>query len=144
MIVSNSEKEKRDILFDKSVLEQVSHYKYLGSWITEDGRCEEEIRTRIGIAKAAFWQNKEAMRENIRFCTKMKVLSCYVFSILNYECESWTWNKAMCKKINAFEMCCYRRLFNICWRDKISNKEVLKRVQTQLHFLNDIRKSKLK
>ena len=57
----------------------MSHYKYLGSWITEDARCEEEIRTRIGMAKAAFWQNKEVMRGNIRFCTKMKILNCCVF-----------------------------------------------------------------
>jgi len=113
MIVSKSKQEKCDILFDNSILEQVSLSKYLGSWITEDARCEEEIRTRIGMAKAAFWQNKEVMRGNIRFCTKMKILNCYVFSVLNYGCESWTWNKAMCKKVNAFEMWCYRRLLKI-------------------------------
>ena len=54
MIVSNSKQEKCDILFDNSILEQVSHYNYLGSWITEGVRCEEEIRIRIGMAKAAF------------------------------------------------------------------------------------------
>ena len=51
-------------------LEQVNRYKYLGSWITEDARCEEELKTRIGMAKAAFWQNKEVMRRNVRFGTK--------------------------------------------------------------------------
>ena len=113
MVVSNSKQEKCDILFDNSILEQVSQYKYLGSWITEDARCEEEIRTRIGMAKAACWQNKAIMRGNIRFCTKMKTLNCYVFSVLDYGYESWTWNKAMCKKENAFERWCYRRLLKI-------------------------------
>ena len=44
-------------------LEQVNRYKYLASWITEDARCEEELKARIGMAKAAFWQNKEARGE---------------------------------------------------------------------------------
>ena len=122
---------------------KVSHYKYLGSWITDDGRCEEEIRTRIGMAKAAFWQNKEVMRGNIRFCTKMMILNCYVFCVLNYGCESWTWNKAVCKKLNAFEMWCYRRLLKIRWRDKITNEEVLRWVHEQFHFVRDMRKRKL-
>ena len=39
-------------------LEQVTHFIYLGSWITDDTRSEEDIRTRVGMAKAAFWQNK--------------------------------------------------------------------------------------
>src|SRR6188508_2447654 len=83
------------------------------------------------------------MRGNIKFCTKMKILNCYVFSLLNYGCESWTWNKAMCKKVNAFEMWCYRRLLKISWRDKITNEEVLRRVHVKLHFVRDMRKRKL-
>ena len=85
----------------------------MGSWITEDARCEEELKARIGMAKAAFWKNKEVMRRNVRFDAKNKIIDCYVFSVLNYECESWTWNKAMFKKINAFEMWCYRRMLKI-------------------------------
>src|SRR5688572_64858 len=42
-------------------LEQVTRFKYLGSWISEDARCEEDIRARVGMARAAFWQNKEVM-----------------------------------------------------------------------------------
>ena len=49
----------------------------------------------------------------------------------------------MCKKINAFELWCYRRLLKVSWRDKITNEEVLRRVQAQLHFLRDMRKRKL-
>ena len=40
-------------------LGQVTRFKYLGSWITEDAGCEVDIRARVGMAKAAFWQNKE-------------------------------------------------------------------------------------
>ena len=96
------------------------------------------------MAKAAFWQNKELMRRNIRFKTKMKILNCFVFSILNYRCESWTWNKAMRKKVNAFDMWCYGRMLKISWKDRVRNKEILRRLQTKCHFVDDMMKRKMK
>ena len=123
--------------------DQVKNYKYLGSWITEDLRCEKELTVRIAMAKSAFWQNKEFLRRNIRMRTKMKILDCYIFSIFNSGCDSWIWIKALQKKINAFEMWCYRRMMKISWKDKISNTEVLEKAQTELHFLNDMKRRKL-
>src|SRR6266516_3010447 len=78
------------------------------------------------------------MTRNIRFRTKIKILNCYVFSVLNYGCECWTWNKAMRKKVNAFEMWCYRRMLKIIWRDRVTNEEVLDRMQMELHFMEDM------
>ena len=147
MIMNKSEKQKgmlRCITLDNVPLEQVTRFKYLGSWITEDARSDEDIRARVGMAKAAFWQNKELMRRNIRFSTKMRILNCYVFSVLNYGCESWTWNMAMLKKVNAFEMWCYRRMLKISWKDKIKNEEILKRLKTDYHFVTDMWKRKMK
>ena len=103
MVVSKNGKKKCNVTLDKKILEQVSRYKYLGSWITEDARCEEEIKTRIAMAREAFWKNKELLRRNVSPRTKLKILNCYVFSILNYGCECWTWNKAMLKGVNGFE-----------------------------------------
>ena len=82
------------------------------------------------------------MRRNIRFKTKMKILNCFIFSILNYGCESWTWNKAMRKKVNAFEMWCYRRILKISWKDRVGNKEILRWLQTKYHFVEDMMKRK--
>ena len=62
--------------------EKVTHFKYLGSWITEDAKSGEDIRARVGMAKAAFWQNKELMRSIISFSSEMKILNCYVFIII--------------------------------------------------------------
>src|SRR3989441_2670099 len=84
-----TEGSQRCITLNNVPLEQVTRFKYLGSWITEDARSNEDIRARVGMAKAVFWQNKELMRRNIRLSTKMKILNCYVFSVLNYGCESW-------------------------------------------------------
>src|SRR3989442_1253409 len=113
MIVNGTAKPKglqRSITLNSVPLEQVSRFKYLGSWITEDARSDEDIRASVGMAKAAFWQNKELMRSNIRLSTKMKILNCYVFSVLDYGCESWTWNSPMRMKVNAFERWCYRMI----------------------------------
>ena len=60
-------------------LEHVTRFKYVGIWITEDARSDEDIRARVRMAKAAFWQNKELIRSNIRLSTKMKILNCYIF-----------------------------------------------------------------
>src|SRR6188508_3042499 len=83
------------------------------------------------------------MRRNVRFGTKKKIIDCYMFSVLNYGCESWTWNKAVYKKINAFEMWCYRRMLKISWKDRITNAEVLQRMHTSLHFMSNMKKRKL-
>ena len=73
-------------------LERVTRFKYLKSWITDEARSDDDKRARVGLAKAAFWKNKELMRRNITFKTKLKILNTYVFSVLNYGCESWTSN----------------------------------------------------
>src|SRR4029077_501474 len=104
IVIRDKGKATCNITLDNITIEQVTQYKYVGSWITEYARCMTDIRARIGMAKAALWQNKELMRRNVRFKTKVKILDCYVFSVLNYGCESWTWNMAMKKKVEAFEM----------------------------------------
>src|SRR3989441_7425833 len=99
------------------------------------------------MAKAAFWQSKNLMRSNIRLSTKMKILYCYAFSVLDYGCESWTWNRSMSMKVNAFERWCDRMILGISWRDKVSTKKIMKRVQTELqtelHFTNYMIKRKM-
>src|SRR5437867_9274144 len=83
MIMNETAKPKemqRCLTLDKVPLRQVTRFKCLGSWITEDARSNEDIRARVQMAKAAFWQNKELMRSNIKLSTKMKILNCYVYS----------------------------------------------------------------
>ena len=81
---------QRYVMLNGVPLEQVTRLKYLGSWITDDARSELDIRARIGMAKAAFCHNKELMRRNIRFKTKLRILNSYVFSVLNSGRETWT------------------------------------------------------
>ena len=90
MIMNKMDKPKglqRCIMLNKVPLEQVTRFKYLGSWITEDAGSEVDIRARVTMAKGPFWNNKELMRRNVRLSTKMTILNCYVFSAINYTCE---------------------------------------------------------
>src|SRR4051812_32654127 len=59
MVISKRGKIKCQVTLDNKTLEQVTRYKYLESWITDDARYVEEIKTRIALAKEAFWKNKE-------------------------------------------------------------------------------------
>src|SRR6266403_5338539 len=78
MIINGTAKPKgmqQCITLNKVPLKQVTRFKYLGSWVTEDARSDEDIRARVGMAKAAVWQNKERMTSNIKISTKMKMLN---------------------------------------------------------------------
>jgi hypothetical protein len=97
----------------------------------------------VRIALAAFWQNKEITRRNIRRSTKIKILNCYMFSVLNYGCESCPWNRAMHAKVNAFEMWCYRRILKVRYTDWVINVKVLNRMHMELKFLSSMKKRKM-
>ncbi|KAI5754035.1 hypothetical protein M8J77_005263 [Diaphorina citri] len=146
MRVSKTDKRKiAKIEINNQTLDEVSHYKYLGAEITKDAKCDSEIKTRIAISKQAFWKHKEIMRRNISKRTKIRILQTYIFSILSYGCESWTLKAELCKKINAFENWCYRRILKISWRDKITNREVLRRMgKSHFEWLKIIQERKLK
>src|SRR3989442_210808 len=78
----------------------------------------------------------------------MRILNCYVFSVLDHGCESWTWNSPVRMKVNAFERpWCYRMILGISWRDKVTSPEVKERVQTELQtelrFTRDMMKRKM-
>lgn len=105
-----------------SDLEFVSEFIYLGSLLTDRGGSEGEIRRRTQMAKTAMtklkriWQNRKV--SNV---TKMRLVRTLVFSIFLYGAESWTIKASERKKINAFEMCCWRRMLRIPWTVKRTN-----------------------
>ena len=113
MIIGKGEIEKIKIKLEVSELEQVHKYKYLGSWIYEDGRCLEKMKCRIGQAKLAFLENKELLRSNINITVKKKIIETHIFSVLAYGSETWTLIEEAKRRINAFEMWCYRRMLKI-------------------------------
>ena len=65
MVIDKKNSIASNIYAEGEKLEQVKKYKYLGSWITENGKCLEEVKNRIGQAKTEFWNCKEFLRSNL-------------------------------------------------------------------------------
>ncbi|CAK1590841.1 unnamed protein product [Parnassius mnemosyne] len=118
-----------------SDLEFVSEFVYLGSLLSDRGGSEQDIRRRIQIAKGAMtrlkriWQNRK-----ISNVTKKRLVRTLVFSIFLYGSEAWTIRAADKKRIDAFEMWCWRRMLRIPWTAKRTNESILGqlRVDTRL------------
>ncbi|GFR72458.1 endonuclease-reverse transcriptase [Elysia marginata] len=110
------QKKKASILIDGTPLEQVTKYQYLGHTLTEDVLMKKEIDIRTKKASAKFWKHKELLRRNINIDTKNRILQCYVFSVFNYGCQTWTLTKAVKEKKKSFEMWGYKRVLKISWK----------------------------
>ncbi|CAG9831261.1 unnamed protein product [Diabrotica balteata] len=81
---------------------------------------------------------------DIKLEIKVRLLKCYVFSDLFYGVESWTLTEASLKRLEAFEMWCYRRMLKIFWIDRVTNEEVLHRMGTERELVITIKRRKLK
>jgi hypothetical protein len=141
MVISKTEKQHNvAVKINNVTLEQVKSYVYLGHTITEDGRCEVEIKKRIGMAKNTFNKMKHLLTsKQINNKLKMRIIKCYVFSTLLYASETWTMNKQLEGRITAFEMWIYRRIGGISWKQKVTNIDVLKRLGMKKELLGEIK-----
>ena len=100
-------------------------FKYLGSTLTKDGKCTSEIRIRIAVATSAMAGLRQTWRRReIGFITKIRLYRTLVLSTFLYGCESWSLSAEMEKRIQAFEMKCYRQLLGISWKEHKTNEYV--------------------
>ncbi|KAL1447433.1 hypothetical protein WDU94_013960 [Cyamophila willieti] len=133
-----------NITINNLAIEQVHNFKYLGTNITENTSSETEIKSRIEQARRAFTNMKNFfVRNDLSLGLRIRMIRCYIFSILLYGCESWTMNLAMEKRIEAFEMYLYRRILKISWMQKIMNVEVLNHMQKEKELLQTIKERKI-
>ena len=96
MVTDKKEKIQCVIKVGNKELAQVKEYKYLGSWITDNAKCEE-VNRRIGKAKADFWKFKEFLRRDIHLKLKLRILKIYTFSVAGYGSEAWTFSSTVKK-----------------------------------------------
>ena len=83
-----------DIKLNNKTLKQVHNFKYLGTWISADGKCKTEVTARIMQVKKAFGQMKHFhIFQSVSIEVCMRVLGCYIWLMLMYGCEAWTINK---------------------------------------------------
>jgi len=105
------------IMIDEKQLENVECFKYMGSMLTNDGRCTREIKLRIVMAKAAFSKKKTLFTSKLNFNLRKKLIKCYNCSMALYGVETWTLRAADQKYLGSFEMWCWRRMEKISWTD---------------------------
>jgi len=120
----------------------VECFKYLGSILTNDGRCTCEIKSRNAMAKAAFIKKKTLFTCKLDLNLKKKLVKCYFWSMALYGAETWTLRAADQKYLEGFEMWFWRRMEKISLTDRVRNEEVLLRVNEQKNILHEIRKRK--
>ena len=122
----------------------VTSFKYLGAVVSDDG-SKPEVLSRIAQATAALTKLKPIWRDNnISLGSKVKLMRSLVISIFLYACESWTLTAELEKRMQAFEMRCYRRLLNISY----TNEEVRRKIQAAIgeydELLTLVKKRKLR
>ena len=107
---------------DGETVETVTDFIFLVSKITVDGDCSHEIKRRSLLGRKVMTDIVSILKSrDITLQTKVHLVKAMVFPVVMYGCESWTVKKAECQGIDAFELCCWRRLLRVPWAAKRSN-----------------------
>ena len=91
-------------MIDQKQLENVECFQYLGSLLTNDGRCTGEIKSRIAMEKAAFSKKKTLFTSKLDLNLRKRLIKCYIWSMALYGAETWTLRAADQKYLESFEM----------------------------------------
>ena len=124
--------------------ETVSDFIFWGSKITADGDCSHEIKRRLLLGRKAM-TNLDSMLKSrdITLPIKVHLVRAMVFPVFMYGCESWTVKKAECRRIDAFELWCWRRLLRVPWTARRSTQSILKEISPGISLEGMMLKLKL-
>ena len=107
---------------DGETVETVSDFIFLGSKITEDDDCSHEIKRCLLLGRKVMTNLDSILKSrDITLLTKVHLVKAMVFPVVMYGCESWTVKKAERRRIDGFELWCWRRLLRIPWTARRSN-----------------------
>ena len=114
---------------DGETAETVSNFILGGSKITADGDCSHEIKRRLLLGRKVM-SNLDSIliSRDIILPTKVHLVKAKHFPVVMYGCKSWTTKKAECRRIDAFELWCWRRLLRVPWTASRSNQSILKEI----------------
>ena len=100
-----------------------------GSKKTADGDCSHEIKRRLVLRRKVMTNLGSILKSrDITSPTKVHLVKAMVFPVVMYRCEGWTIKKAECRRIDAFELWCWRRLLRVPWTARRSNQSILKEI----------------
>ena len=110
-------------------LETEADFIFFSSKITADGDCSHEIKRQLLLGTKVMTNLDNILKSReITLPTKVRLVKAMVFPVVMYECESWTIRKAECRRIDAFELCCWRRFLRVPWTARRSNPSILKEI----------------
>ena len=114
---------------DGETVETLSDFIFLGSKITADGDCSHEIKRRLLLGRKVM-TNLDSIFKNrdITLPTKVRLVKAMVFPVVMFGCKSWTVMKAERRRIDAFELWCWRRLLRVHCTARRSNQSILKEI----------------
>ena len=120
---------------DGETVETVSDFIFWGSKITADGDCSPEIKRRLLLGRKVMTKLDSILQSrDITLPTKVPLVKAVVFPVVMYGCESWTVKKAEHQRIDAFELCCWRRLLRVPWTTRRSNQSIQRRSVLGVHW----------
>ena len=114
---------------DGETVETVSDFIFLGSKITADGDCIHEIKRHLLFGRKVTINLDSILKSrDISLPTKVRLVKAMVLPVVMYGCESWTLKNSECRKIDAFEPWCWRRLLRVPWTARRSNQSILREI----------------
>ena len=117
---------------DGETMETVVDFIFGGSKITADGDCSHEIKRRLLLERKVMTNLDSILKSrDITLPTKVSLVKAMVFPVVMYGCESWTIKKAEHRRIDAFELWCWRRLLRFPWTERRSNQSILKEISPE-------------
>ena len=129
---------------DGETVETVSDFMFLGSKITADGDCSHEIKRCLLLGRKVMTNLDSIFKSrDITLPAKVSLVNIIVFPVVMYGCEIWTVKKAEHRRIDAFELWCWRRLLRVPWTARRSNQSILKEMSPGISLEGMRRKLKL-
>ena len=117
---------------DGEIVETMADFIFLGSKITADGDCSNEIKRRLLLGRKVMTNLDSILKSrDITLPTKVCLGKAMVFPVVMYGCESWTIKKAEHQRIDVFELWCWRRLLRVPWTARRSNQSILKEISPE-------------
>ena len=129
---------------DGGTVETVSDFIFLGSKITTDGYCSHEIKRCLLLGRNVMTNLDSTLKSrDITLLTEVRLVKAMVFPVVKYGCECWTTKNAECRRIDAFELRCWRRLLRVPWTMRRSNQSILKEISPGISLEGMMLKLKL-
>ena len=125
-------------------METVTDFILLGSKIIADGDCSHEIKRHLFLGRKVMTNLDSILKcRHITLPTKVHLVSAMVFPVVMYRCESWTVKKAEHRRIDAFELWCWRRVLRVPWTARRSNQSILTEISPTCSLERQMLKVKL-